>query len=53
MKKDTLKIQDNSTTEKSVVSDYVRLCFTEGKKPYEAYTEVKRKLQILKESKTR
>jgi hypothetical protein len=44
--------EDTNTTEKIVISDYVRLCITEGKKPDDAYNEMKRKLQKLKESKS-
>ncbi len=46
------KPDDTCTTEKTVISDYVRLCITEGKKPDDAYNEMKRKLQTLKESKS-
>jgi hypothetical protein len=50
--KKVTKNEDTATTENSVISDYVRLCITEGKKPDDAYNEINRKLQILKEIKS-
>lgn len=41
------------TVEKSVISDYVRLCLDEGIKPSEAFKEMKRKLQAFKELKSK
>jgi predicted transcriptional regulator len=53
-RKSVLEIdRDPVTVEKSVVSDYVRLCLDEGIKPAEAFKEMKRKLQIFKEFKSK
>ena len=53
-RKSVLEIdREVDTVEKSVVSDYVRLCLDEGIKPAEAFKEMKRKLQIFKEFKSK
>jgi predicted transcriptional regulator len=53
-RKSVLEIdRDPVIVEKSVVSDYVRLCLDEGIKPAEAFKEMKRKLQIFKEFKSK
>jgi hypothetical protein len=35
-----------NSVEKSAVTNYVRLCFSEGVKPSEAFREIKRKMQV-------
>jgi len=39
------------TIENSIISDYVRLCIAEGIKPRDAYKELERKLEAVKELK--
>ena len=39
------------TIENSIISDYVRLCIAEGIKPVDAYKELERKLEAVKELK--
>jgi hypothetical protein len=43
--------QDGNQREQLVVSDYVRLCFSEGLKPAEAFRELKHRLLTVKEVK--
>jgi len=53
-RKKVLEIErDLCAVEKSIVSDYVHLCLDKGIKPAEAFKEMKRKLQVFKEFKSK
>jgi hypothetical protein len=50
-RKSVLETKAMATIERSVISDYVHLCIAEGRKPFDAFRQAKRKLGTVKNPK--